>query len=511
MTGVVDLDPGTDEASRWASLWQQLQSRFAEEAGDPPSNDLEEWELLLLVRLCGDECQGSQKHLAALRRAVLRLAAGPSGATLTSCERLLRKSASEAWIRESAASALSSAKIFDAAGDLTSARGAYERALDLGVERSAETVVRLAQILSALGTPVKTREAQLRLSLRCVLDTQGKAVPLTQAWKDALARLALLLYQEGRDAEARVLLQRGGWSHRLASWVLHYPLETVFGQEDLSAPVRVFDNALPEAALSHLREVFASGSSFWQEHEYNESLGSAKVGYFSYALPLVEQAKSTLDLVIRHILTVTMPHIPELEHATHAEWWAHTRPHAFGHQLHYDSDNEGIGGARHPIASNVVFVEAPEGFGGPTIVTDQRLQDGTLATQGWLVHPRAGSLATFDGSVLHGVVPGRGNPPAGVAGRRLTWMVAFWRDLNVRPFGDDGLPGSSRPMPDPEESLVVGPRTYTWHQQLRLSAVFGEHEVAPPWSPVPFQGVWVNVDGEPAQGVLPDYAKCFQW
>ena len=81
----------------------------------------------------------------------------------------------------------------------------------------------------------------------------------------------------------------------------------------------------------------------------------------------------------------------------------------------------------------------------------------------------------------------------------------------ARPFGDDGLPGSSRPMPDPEESLVVGPRTYTWHQQLRLSAVFGEHEVAPPWSPVPFQGVWVNVDGEPAQGVLPDYAKCFQW
>ena len=30
------------------------------------------------------------------------------------------------------------------------------------------------------------------------------------------------------------------------------------------------------------------------------------------------------------------------EECLYAEWWVHTRPHTSGHQMHFDSDNEGM-------------------------------------------------------------------------------------------------------------------------------------------------------------------------
>ena len=81
------------------------------------------------------------------------------------------------------------------------------------------------------------------------------------------------------------------------------------------------------------------------------------------------------------------------------------------------------------------------GLGGPTLVTDQTLKKEQLASRGWLVHPRENRLAGFDGTLLHGVVPGRGVPQLeasqeGSGGsetqpdgseRRITFMTAFWR------------------------------------------------------------------------------------
>lgn len=37
---------------------------------------------------------------------------------------------------------------------------------------------------------------------------------------------------------------------------------------------------------------------------------------------------------------------PAAAEARFAEWWAHCRPHPSGHQLHFDSDNEGRGQVR---------------------------------------------------------------------------------------------------------------------------------------------------------------------
>ena len=90
-----------------------------------------------------------------------------------------------------------------------------------------------------------------------------------------------------------------------------------------------------------------------------------------------------------------------LEAATRAEWWAHCRPHSSGHQMHFDSDDEGLGGViKHPICSAVVYVTG--GVGGPTLVTNQTDCSKQLATRGWLVGPEEGRVAVFDGDMLHG-------------------------------------------------------------------------------------------------------------
>ena len=87
------------------------------------------------------------------------------------------------------------------------------------------------------------------------------------------------------------------------------------------------------------------------------------------------------------------------------EWWAHNRPHPSGHQLHFDSDNEGQDGVRNPIVTSVCYLS--QGVGGPTLITDMHIDDKSLACQGWLVYPKINRFVVFDGQVLHGVIPAR--------------------------------------------------------------------------------------------------------
>jgi hypothetical protein len=89
-----------------------------------------------------------------------------------------------------------------------------------------------------------------------------------------------------------------------------------------------------------------------------------------------------------------------------------------GHQLHFDSDDEGQGGVRHPIITCIAYLdgsaaqqqqqqqqdhsEQQQGFiGGPTLMTDQVL-GGPLATRGWLAFPASNRVLAFDGRFLHG-------------------------------------------------------------------------------------------------------------
>jgi hypothetical protein len=106
-----------------------------------------------------------------------------------------------------------------------------------------------------------------------------------------------------------------------------------------------------------------------------------------------------------------------------------------GHQLHYDSDDEGQGGVRNPIFTSILYLapntaspssnsssiahthppseaadssnhaeqqqDQPSFVGGPTLVTDQLL-GGPLATKGWLAYPATNRFVMFDGKYLHG-------------------------------------------------------------------------------------------------------------
>ncbi len=121
--------------------------------------------------------------------------------------------------------------------------------------------------------------------------------------------------------------------------------------------------------------------------------------------------------------------------------------HDKGHQLHWDTDAEGVAGVNNPIASVVIYLS--HGVGGPTVMTEQRIGD-PIATHGWMVCPPAlesqvGRIAAFRGKYLHGVVQGHPKCKTREA-RRKTLMIAFWEDVKIRPSLFEA-PGSCRPIP----------------------------------------------------------------
>lgn len=121
--------------------------------------------------------------------------------------------------------------------------------------------------------------------------------------------------------------------------------------------------------------------------------------------------------------------------------------------MHWDSDIDGAALVM-PICSVVVFLSA--GVGGPTLVTDQRIEEAHATKNGWLVFPDVvGRLVAFDGTVLHQVV---GGAPPHRDGRRTTLMFAFWPGEvpKIRPRGPgEAAVGAFRPLPQsPRWSFV---------------------------------------------------------
>ena len=475
---------------------------------------------------------------------------------------------------------------------------------------------RITKRLASGPEDLKAVERLLRAAASVTADGEKKAADDSGNQREASSRraanveLGVLLCQEGRDAEAAALLTAMGFRYRLARGVLRYPSElagvavrakkrnardgaSLLGDEDEKptptndVPVRAFDGAVPPGTLARLRRVFAPDSAFWEEHGYHED----GCGFFSYAHDLTESPerfssprsqdapqdappRSLMDLVISRVRAVAARAFPAAASATAAEWWAHSRPHASGHQMHFDSDDEGIplnpAGSRddpprfirHPICSAVVFVTG--GIGGPTLVTDQRDDAKRLARNGWLVAPVTGRVAVFDGECLHGVVPGRGivaprddsnesdarrdADENAVEPRRVTLMVAFWKDVEIRGTRTRAMSGSgtraigsfprgsARPFPDPLAFLendpsapsngVSWPRAFAvddalleeTRKQTTSVAVAAAKEVPA----VPAAAVWEDVDAErnascfPSLSVnalrsLPAYDACFMF
>ena len=402
-----------------------------------------------------------------------------------------------------------------------------------------------------------------------------------EEYRKAGERLSLLYLQSGRPYKATVGLKYLGFECRLSERVLNYPAsfpsqpkkhnkqkqkqKRKKNQRDNTnhhdsalqqPPCCVVDDFLSPIELRHLRKVFGDiHSSYWTYHNYIIDK-EPPAPYFSYVIDLREHRSSKsqktktpfLRRIIDKILrsTEVAEQFPILRRdARYVEMWAHNRPHASGHQLHFDSDDEGRsrqqGFPNHPICSFVLNVSSHARVGGPTLVTNQRLRNpettNLQSVRGWLVPSWPSRMVCFDGSVLHGVIPGKGcipEPQEDELGklstpRRVTLMMAFWKDIKVRKGSG---PGSARPWPSPEEYPDKLP---VWVKELNRSDVYSEGSSSPIVNAttthinrlehaqiVPVHRVYELLDGSPVPKYyndensggevyyMPEYDKVFQ-
>jgi hypothetical protein len=336
-------------------------------------------------------------------------------------------------------------------------------------------------------------------------------------WVDAGIFLATLLLQEEkqdqRTTEIAKLLNERGFSYRLSKDALtqnHKSMEVIdksntSESQVLSKPSEKFacawDDSLPEYLISKLNQAFHPTSTFWSSHNYSDgSGGNDPSPYFSYIVPLkdaaddkhLKEAQSTtvLDQIIRDIQKRVAAHFPDVMGCAAAEWWAHCRPHSSGHQLHFDSDDEGRGGVRNPVCSTVTNLSTHT-FGGETLVTTQSSKGTSLATNGWLCSNRHNRLLTFRGDLLHGVVPGPGIGPGNIDVKRTTFMVAFWKRIRIQ---DDPGPGAARPFSRVKEESWATPLmekienvTHNCHEWTKCKPAVNCFFEVPVWEDVDLQ------------------------
>lgn len=365
-------------------------------------------------------------------------------------------------------------------------------------------------------------------------------------YRKAAERLSLLYCQSGRTEKAKYGLNFLGFTCRLAKSVLDYPFEKKHTSAIISnfkkkssknskntnatnCPCIILDNFLHTSELEHLQGVFEDlHADYWVRHSYQVEPPSP---YFSYVIDLkrssnVDNGENNMYGFIGHLarqirqLPELQAKFPELPQTRYVEMWAHNRPHASGHQLHFDSDDEGRGGVRNPVCSTILYLSNDENnssmsrmVGGPSLVTNQRLSSTSLATKGWLAHPKPLRLVAFDGRVLHGVIPGKGVQ----IGRRTTLMMAFWKNIEVR---DEPTHGSARPFPnqtsDPAKQEKTGKKDMpNWAKQLTdpdMQVSKRRPKSMKEQMPISLTTVYETLDGKPWKPTygMPDYEQVFQ-
>ena len=325
---------------------------------------------------------------------------------------------------------------------------------------SGDLAQRLTE-LRALRNDALTEDDLLKVEerLREVLANLSKLDAQSTTWNNAGIFLATLLLQKGEESstkEAGVLLAERGFAYRLSVKSLMHNHATPSDPPNRYSAS--WDGILPDPLLTRLDAAFGPSSEFWDRHDYSDGSGGKDPSpYFSYIVPINNGASTSqstaLHDIIRRIQCQISDVFPDVNECKYCEWWAHCRPHSSGHQLHFDADDEGRGGVRNPVCSTVVNLSADVGMGGETLVTTQTSSGRSLATKGWLCANKRNRLLAFRGDLLHGVVPGpRVASRATDDGkserearerRRITFMVAFWKDICIQ---DKEGHGSARPF-----------------------------------------------------------------
>jgi len=254
--------------------------------------------------------------------------------------------------------------------------------------------------------------------------------------------------------------------------------------------VAAFDTVLCDVDLQYLQELFSFQSGFWKQYGYD--VNGTATEYFSFLHMFGErEAKSSpIDMIGLRIFEIAQEYFPEVKEANSFEWWAHCRPHKIGHQLHFDTDEEGMNGIINPIVSCVLYLS--DSCGGGTLVTNQDVQSSVLGDYGWMVFPKVNRLVIFKGSVLHGVIPGGGTPQSHLD-RRISVMFAFWKD--GRPPVKHSL---AKQIFDPSKLQEMKARD----SQPNMSIV----------EPIFIPEIWQHVDPRITRlpKYVPPYEQCFQ-
>ena len=314
----------------------------------------------------------------------------------------------------------------------------------------------------------------------------------------AAYELAVLHSQLGNHAAADVYLQRLDFSIKLANSILcPEKLKMKLGrgnQSGKSCPatdrtihkaVVTFDNVLPAYLLQPLQAAFSPSSPFWTQHNYPTD------EFFSYNVKQ-NGASSLMTQLVDHLTPLIMGRFPKFQAPSPGcsmEWWCHMRDNTsgFAHQLHFDLDEAALrdyntgerngrtlkgtkkqeGGIRnmlHPSISAVLYLSEQDDA-APTLVTDQTLDAGSVASEAWLCHPAQNRLLLFDGKFLHGVVPflpstekSASKTNKAPSKPRITLMMGFWE----KEFSNSKVDSNSaRINPTLGPNMVMPPTSHT--------------------------------------------------
>jgi hypothetical protein len=378
--------------------------------------------------------------------------------------------------------------------------------------------------------PASDRKRKRKLDTGNPAASTSNAALSPSAYRQAGERLSLLYLQSGRPQKAKSGLQYLGFTHRLAEKILNYPVNRTLSASTLqrkkkskkSPPCCIMDEFLSNIQLKYLQSIFCDiKADYWTQHNYAVEPPSP---YFSYVIPIPSHEKDqcnpflqSLILQIFHCQKLRQQ-FPFLSQARYVELWAHNRPHSCGHQMHFDSDNEGRGGVRNPIISTILYLSENDDIGGPSLITNQTLQSTTLSpVRGWLAYGRPLRMVAFDGKVLHGVIPGKGVVSSSnddnksqlslSQARRVTLMLAFWKDIQIR---DTTKLGAARPFPKVDKDTPIWARKLNaslWNHAKDFSCISPEIV-----DPVSIDHVYEDLDGNPlpSNDAMPEYEQVFQ-
>jgi hypothetical protein len=367
-------------------------------------------------------------------------------------------------------------------------------------------------------------------------------------YKKAGERLSLLYVQSDQPVKAKVGMRYLGYTCMLSSRILNYPLNANViknnkkknyikknpkPQSTVEPPCCIYDNFLSPGELQYLQSVFSDiKQDYWTLHKYSVEPPSP---YFSYVKRIQHDDGTFMSYLVKKIQKSLRTKFPSIRQARYVEMWSHNRPHSTGHQLHFDSDNEGLGEKiKNPLVSTILYlnetaVEGEEIVGGPSLITNQLLTSTSIKrTKGWLAYPQPCRLVAFDGKVLHGVIPGKGY--VGEGKRRVTLMIAFWKHIQIRkPKKDTSgetmiLPGAAMPWPMTAKTTIENNKDKGgskiipfWAQRLNThmndmdGIDKGNSSMIQSVDPIPLKHVYEDLDGNPwNDDVLPEYDQVYQ-